>query len=258
MKKLKVAIFGDSYVDELADTPEEKLKSNMPWVRILKKMSPHDITNFGILGSSLQYSAKLFFDLHDKFDKIIFVSTFPGRMHLTNTDVDPFFKHIANLEHLFYRVGLYKEYIEIGAFDAKPKKLEDAMPVLDALRDYYLYLYDYEQIKMFHDALYEKIERTVPKEKLLMMPVVAWAAPDGYTETTFSDISSLDNRPVNVTTLDNRQNHINRRNREILANKVNNWINTGEIDLSISHFSKPEEPFDELFTIMDTPKDFKK
>ena len=165
MAKLKIAVFGDSYADTIGIITNAQLAAgDIPWVSMLKELSDNEITNFALLGTSFQYSAKLFFDNFHKYDKIIFVVTYPGRFYISNPDLDPKLVHIANLEHLFYRVDEYKRHAELNTSGYDKSNLDFAMPYLTALKDYYYYLYDYDQNKMFHDALYEKIERTLPRE----------------------------------------------------------------------------------------------
>jgi hypothetical protein len=253
---LKIAVFGDSYADEFKHIKDTEYGTlSLPWVRELKKISNHSITNFAISGSSFYYSAKLFFENYKKFDKIVFVVTYPGRMHINNPDVDENLSHIAGLDHLFWKVEQYEMMLKNESLSLTKEKLDKAMPYLNALRGYYLYLYDYEQIEMFHFALYEKINNMLPHDKLLLMPVITLAAPN-FQDTTLGDISQIDNRPKNYRTEDYRPNHINSNNRRMLAEKINEWINNGVFNLTPDDIRINSEPFDEMFPRMANPVDF--
>jgi hypothetical protein len=256
---LRIGIFGDSYADEFPLRSDDNFKNGrMPWSRYLRALNNNDITNFALSASSFHYSAKLFLENYKQFDKVIFVVTFPGRFYISNSTIDPELCHVANLDHLFSKISEYKECIKLGARNCTQTKLDRAMPYLSAIREYYLYLYDYDQIKLFHDALFEKIVNTLPKENMLILPANKNSTPKLWDQDTFSEISQLDNRPSGCVTLDNRQNHLNDTNNKLLATKINNWINTGEFNLNVADFFKPTETFDELWTIIDEPKDFKK
>jgi hypothetical protein len=256
--KLRIGIFGDSYADERASVDLSAFENGrLPWGRYLRQLTDHDITNFALAGSSLQYSAKLFLENYKDFDKVIFVVTFPGRFYLSTPDIDPGLRHIANLDHLFSKISEYKEYIKLRVWDCTTPKLEKAMPYLSALRDYYLYLYDYDQSKLFHDALFEKLENTLPKESMLILPANKEVTPRKWEQDTFSEISQLDTVPTNCFTADNRENHLNDANNKLLARKINHWIDTGEFKLAVSDFLPETEAADQLWTIIDEPRDFK-
>lgn len=253
MNKLKVAIFGDSYADEFVYVPENDFHGDLPWVRMLRKIIPHSVTNFALEGSSFYYSAKLCLEKHNDYDKIIFIVTFPDRIYLHSNSIDSHFWHIANLDHLFHKVQTYKHNIATNSWNASQMKLNEAMPYLNAVRDYYLYVYNFEQVKLFHDSLYEKLERSIPKEKIIFIPVVRFAAPadETYNQTTLCDISNLDSRPIDYKTTDTRQNHLNKKNREILAEYFAKWIETGIFNLNIKDFVSPEDSIEQMFPRID-------
>lgn len=257
--KQKIAIFGDSYADGFETY--KIFPENLPWVGYLKQNSKLEVKNFAVQGSSFDYSAKLFFENYKNFDKVIFVVTTPGRFFLSDPKVDKELVHIANLDHLFWRIDTYKKYIDKALFDCTNNKLDYAMPYLNALREYYLYLYDFDKVKMYHDALYEKIKNSMPSDALLTLPTNCYSTPDATGIVTLADISEFDKKPKigsDKMVMDIRLNHLNKNNRIMLSEKVYQWIETSHFKLTHSDILEASEPLEELFSIVDQPKDFKK
>lgn len=232
---MKIAIFGDSYAaGHLYDRPD----GYEPWPVYLQNMTDHDITNYAISGSSFQYSAQLFLKDYSQYDKIIFVITSPGRMYISNPLLhDNRLRHVAGLTHI--------EWLW-NAYSLNRSEKMAALPYIDAAKSYYTYLYDHEQAKLFHTALYEKLERTTPPGTVLWLPVIACSVGklEG-TVTTLNDISMIDGI-WETNQMDDRCDHFNDNNNRLLAEKINRWIETGDINLNVSEF-KQADPSQQLW-----------
>lgn len=247
--KYKIAIFGDSYADESTgnypNTSPNLNEIKKPWVSYLRQMCEIPIINYAVQGSSLYFSADLILKQHNNFDKIIFIITQVGRTYMSNIDDDNL-KHISNLDHLNSKVHQYKSYIKQNIKGYTKENLERSLPYLNALKYYYQYIYNFEQLKLFHEALIDKIYYTVPREKILYIPYGQHSKPPYYEGDTLTDISGLDNRKGG-SNWDLRCNHMNDSNNRRLASKVNNWIKGNSFNLSKSDFVKPTESYHEMF-----------
>lgn len=239
MNKIKVAIYGDSYADQQNDNKHFRY-DYLPWGRYLKQNTNLEVKNYALQGSSFQYSASLFLKTYTEYDKIVFIVTAPGRLWINNPDLPKWATHIANIRHLYAYINQFKK-------DEDPEVLERIKPILTAAKDYFLHIYDHNQIILFHDALFEKLERLVDKSNIIFIPTGPGSIP-GYNDkigTTLAHISGLDDRPANV--MDLRPNHLNNRNNIQLAKKIDSWITSSKFSLNISDFFRPAETPEQLW-----------
>ena len=101
---MKVAVFGDSFAAPKHDSKTDAgLKS---WVDYLSEK--HDVTNYAIEGSSLYYSVRQFMTFNYPYDKIIFVTTAPGRLYLSDNPILEEHGH-THLSSLSYAEFVYNE-----------------------------------------------------------------------------------------------------------------------------------------------------
>jgi hypothetical protein len=241
---MKVGIFGDSYATESMHKPYDINYDHegLPWSLYLKKISNYEITNFAVAGSSFQYSAKLFLEHYKNFDKCIFIVTVPGRVHLTNPNIHSKFKHIAGLAHLN---SIISNNINRNADETSHQQiLNENRHYLDALEKYYLYIYDYDQLTLFHNALVEKIAKTLPDSNLLLVPVHCDSIPGQIT--TMGTISDLDGS-LHQTHRDIRKNHLNDNNNREFAKQIFNWTTTGSFKLDIINFHQSSHTLNQMW-----------
>lgn len=76
---MKIGIFGDSYAEQRLDINDVE---NRAWWRKLAKDHGHQVTSFGVGGSSILYSAELLRKHHQEFDFNIWCMTTPGRFSI--------------------------------------------------------------------------------------------------------------------------------------------------------------------------------
>ena len=142
-----IGIYGDSFADIRCRFTELVDKA---WPNLLK--THYDVTNYAVGGSSVYYSYKNFIDTHTLYDKIIFVSTTPGRWKTPYTIE-------GNTYHINSPVRV--DFI----FKRHPNITPVLHKKLTTLKDYFIYLQDspeYAVDNQLCDLMLKDVKQTRP------------------------------------------------------------------------------------------------
>ena len=243
---MKIAVFGDSFGDVSRKLAIDE-KSNS-WVNHLALLHGEEITvkNYCKSGSSLYSSIKKFLKYQQNFDKVIFLVTSSGRIDINNVFVnksksDHFINQFSGYEHVMYILEEYNQnnkkhgYPNFNRFDAT---------VYRAAADYFLYVQNPDVDIFHHNLMVEKI-KSVRSDTLVIDCFADFFNIDS-DKFYLKQVSNLDlvcyGIPNNTVIDDGRHSHLNDENNIILADKIYNWIKTGDISLAVSDFVNPVAP----------------
>lgn len=230
---MKIAIFGDSFGNERSIY--EHHPGDLPWVQHLKNME-YDVTNFCEMGSSLMYSYSMLRSSHAAFDKVVFLITGSSRIYVDSLP--------DNYKHCTSGVS---EWI-VQHFKNNPDMFNSShLKVAEAVESYYKYVMNYDKEATFHRLLYKEICSIRPDA--LMLPCFP---PESLpiSTTPLMSLSDYDreyfNLPPDSRTyrIDKRFCHMNEGNNLMLANKIKQWIETGEFSINREEFCKPQYELD--------------
>lgn len=224
---MKIAVFGDSFASL---TFEEN--ATPTWVDILSEK--YDVTNFAVPGSNLYYSVIKFMENHMNFDKIIFLATVPGRLHIPDWIT-------TNLSDRFIQNPMIAEW----KFNNATHLTEIHRTTLKVAIDYYIYLND----DKFNSFIQELMVNRVIDCRLdtIAIPISESAFGDKkyLNKKALVDIFYKENLAWNetVSTLldksDFRNCHMTAENNVIFANKVEQWINGDAVQIDLDDFVTP-------------------
>lgn len=218
---MNIAIFGDSY--GVADDIENYLH----WSQHLSKL--HNVTNFSKKASSLYYQYNLYKNNYFNFDKIVFLITIYGHIHVEKL-LD--FQHITSHD------------LVIKLLNNKEKNFNDEqIKILEALNYYYLFLKNNDYDKLFHDLL---VQNLMSNKNVLIIPTF-----NGYLDYLYNcalyDLHLIDVKDYGIDNSmvhykDKRQGHLNLENNILLFEKINNWIYNGCFNLDVKDFVSSNYP----------------
>lgn len=122
---MKLGIFGDSFADINCISLKYHDENSKPWPKTLSMLMGADANFFGISGTSLWYSYKLFTREYKNFDYIVFTYTNHNRWNSINDDLNTL-SHIISKEQIEWvkQNNTDKNYIDSA------KKLVDVHPIL--------------------------------------------------------------------------------------------------------------------------------
>lgn len=214
--KLKIGIFGDSQANYNPGLLNEK-----SWVDVLQNYG-YDLINYAEPGSSLYFSYNSFIESHEKFDKVIFLTTDFSRLLLP--------KHSGlivkkNFKKVYHAKSNIREYV-LSIFP-------ENKPVLDAIEKYYAYIYNEGKEKTFKDLLLTEMKRIRPDG--LYYNFWEWMTNENH----FYNIDS------NLV-VDARNCHLTETNNKNMARYIIDWINNKNSDMK-SYYSDPIEPYERYF-----------
>lgn len=204
---MKVAIFGDSYGEKRLENPTDS------WMDILSQN--YTIDNFSVGGSSLYFSYTNFVQNHEKYDKIIFLITNFGRQWLKKCET---IKHISG-------------YATADFWSKQANNDRDRF-LLEALKNYFLYIQDDGFEKTVHDLLVQKI-RDIRKDSLLV-PCYGDSLPEPTDNCLFygcqKDWQYFNFEYTNEYD-DSRHCHLNEMNNIIFAKELLYYLETNNFDI---------------------------
>jgi hypothetical protein len=229
---MKIGVFGDSFADEnvFKDIPGKS------WVECLRDDYNYNITSHGKFGTSLYYSYDLFLNLHDLYDKIVFVCTDLGRIHLPHyieiKENCDWIKHIPNLataeNHL--------------SENRMMNHTLDSIAATKAAVEYFKYLYDPGKEQVLQNLIIKDILARRPDTVMMYLHKAQshWQHKDmiGLIDISVKELRAhgYENIPME---LDQRKCHISDSNNKKLAEKVNGWLNGQEQTLMLDEFTDP-------------------
>lgn len=231
---MKVGIFGDSYADEKIHKLEANYKS---WVEILREKYYPKLTCYGEAGSSLYFSYNKFMDNHNKYDKIIFVTTTYGRLTIPS--------YIKFLDH----PDTYKMYHINGVETAESHLVKPGVMTPEGILatkasiDYFKYLRDPVYDMRMHHLMKNSIKAIRPDA------ILVETLQPGLSDISYYEFSPNGDRPAEMWQYhDFRMCHLSKRNNEILADKMFEWSNGAPVHIDVKDFEVPSR--EELFRLL--------
>jgi len=249
-KETTVGIFGDSFASRAWGND-----TGMSWAEILdKKHGYYRQTNFAETGSSLFFSYDNFLKCFNQFEKIIFVVTSPGRLSLP--------PHIEIHKQWGSRhvvpVSLEADFEGIDSLIKNTINQEDKnlfmshRRTLEAVENYFAYLYDDNQDVHNNMGLVQNLISMRPD--MLIIPTIRNGVADrlGLPDPSLDKVkfpsvmSDICQREITATGndyyslagsgRDRRHCHMSETNNEIFADKIAEYIETGNFTLNADDF----------------------
>jgi hypothetical protein len=225
---MKIAIYGDSYADY-----RYQPRNNKTWMHYLEDRLNTRVTSFAASGSGLYFSVKKYLETHGEFDKIIFIVTFPGRLYVSQTGT-----------HLIHIPG-----ISLANLVAETSDNLNEKKIFSAAADYLLYVQNYEEELFKHYCMLDRINHN----SILKIPV-SLDSLENYNGTTLTDISHIDYDYYQIDKANPKKDlrccHMNQQNNKIFADKIYDWIQTGNFDFKVEDFKDPTESKDEIIDLV--------
>lgn len=239
-------ILGDSFADTRDDLPDF---SGVAWTKLLEKNPKYKVVNKAIGGSSLYYSYREFNFLQKEFDKVMLIVTLYGRLYCPIIDDENPERSAAH-----HTGGFWIEQNKDRIKRQQPHNIA-AIRQLDAIRDYFLYVIDFEKDKEMNQLMLDEIRRRRPD--VVIVPAFRGSWQSEPQPTSFlNQISDMEMAHYGITHEDlNRKNgyadcrkcHMSERNNQILYEKSLQWLNGDPVKFDITEFEKPSEPREKYF-----------
>ena len=163
-----IGIYGDSWADPNHGHDYNPSLANAAWCRRL------NANIYAKGGSSIYFSYQLFMQTHERYEKVIFVATNPGRWHLP-------IKAEGQEFHL-NALGTVKWFREQGYKKSNLTMTIELDSQLRALEQFYLELLDFDTDQNICSLMIERIMSVRPDTVLVMSHSAGW----------FNDWSLLD------------------------------------------------------------------
>ena len=228
---MNIGIYGDSYACH-NDWVYAENGIRKSWVDYIK--DHHIVTNYSFSGSNLSYTHDKVCQYHNLHDVNIVLITNPGRLYL------------PNLEMVFkFTPGLH--YVETELANITNK---NDINILQAAKDYYIYIENRHEIEKFHYLMIENIRHTVPNSII----VPCFPISMGKTKVpSMLDISFIDNKyyGLDIFAEDIKRCHLSDKNNMIFGNKMLEYIENkrfGLFHIDANDYVEPiGEPIDYNF-----------
>lgn len=223
---MKIAVFGDSFACRI---PYNKTPS---WVDLLSMQ--HDVTNFAEQGSSLFYSLRLFLESQSNFDKVIFVITTPGRLHLEGP------LHLDKMDQ--FVAGLASVEFKLANLEKKQHKHFFKYRLFNALKEYYALIQNTDYDRHVHYLMVNEIKSIRPDA--ILIPTAATSMSDYKGQYTMDDISKYeisawDSTVGDIRPRDTRNSHMTVENNEIFFKHVLRWLDGQSVVIDLKNFVQP-------------------
>lgn len=236
---MKIGIFGDSFAQSNTIWSHDVCGGvGKSWSEVLSEK--YDVTNFGLSGSSTYYSYNKFILHQNKFDKVIFISSQPGRITLEGHSMLKC-SYLGNVG----RRQITNYCDAERQLDVVNKTENDPVDIikLNTALNYYLYLENtQEQLtihKLYEDsvinlrpdcllipAFIQRDDSIVELQRISSKEINYWGAPVQELLKTHREIRSC---------------HLTEKNNLILAGLVDNWIKTNKFNSSLDMFDDPDD-----------------
>lgn len=227
---MKIAIYGDSFADSRNIFYPD---NDYSWANCLRNKG-YDVTNYGKSASSLMYSYKKFMASYKDYDKIIFLVTGSGRFEVKGLPGNDSYIVYGMLDYLSKREN----------YNATQKE------IVKACQLYYKYIMDDERETVFQNLLLKEIKNIRPD--ILFLPCFP-ASIEQEERKNIIDLnyfSSFDHRYFDITATglaDLRYCHMNEGNNQMLADKIDLWLQTNQFTLTENDAVNPINTADYYF-----------
>ena len=235
---MKIAIFGDSWTKQLDN--QTRLNLTPAWWEILAEK--YTVENFGLSGSSTYYSYNNFETMHSKFDKIIFIASIPGRMHLP-----------SDLEFKSMLFGHPRKHQVTSLSDAEnslnflleqdPESVED-INKLKIIIGYYSHVMGIQEQDTINRLYVNSVKNVRQSDALAMESFPALYNVSKF-ETDHWGIDVVEKFSQGFDEL--RKCHMSAENNLMFANKIENWLATGEFTLGRDDYVQPADSWQKYF-----------
>lgn len=188
---IKVGIFGDSYAN--AEHGHGKFPEMRDNAWFYKLDSQYEVCSYGVAGASNYYSYTEFLQHHSKYDKNIFLISYPGRHPSSEIYIEnnPKFDYLGKGKGVDFEKGKRLFPSSAGTTDYMIRRHkeynldDDTLERLKAMRDYYVFLehreYDITITEFFVKHILEIRPDTIIinlfYERFYKEPVELWAKP---------------------------------------------------------------------------------
>jgi hypothetical protein len=231
---MKIGIFGDSFADDRTMWVEHFKDVGPSWIDYLRDQNI-EIDNYAFGGSGLYFSYEKFISNFQKYDKIIFLVTTPGRISLPDED--------GKYSHWYGPAMVEKDLATCFNYNKKVR--------LNAVRDYFMYVKNDKFDNLVHDLLIEDISKK--HDSILMIPCFDRSRIHG--RVPFMTIAEFEAAFWNLTDAlphspglqDARKCHMCEENNLMVGEEVFNWVKTDKFNLDPKKFKTPTRKFDYYF-----------
>lgn len=232
---MKIGIFGDSFADDYNLWPSHFEGVGPSWIDYIRDQNIA-VDNYASGGSGLYYSYEKFISSFQKYDRIIFLVSTPGRITITK---DGEYGHWFNLRQVENELAACFEY---------EKKVR-----LNAIYNYFKYVKNDKFDNLVQDLLIERILKT--HNKILMIPSFEWSRIKGSIpfmtipefEASFWNLPEA--IPSGQDLVDARKCHMCEENNLIVGEEMVNWIKTDKFNLDPKKFKTPTRKFEHYFRL---------
>jgi hypothetical protein len=204
---MKIGIFGCSYACPVSNCGQPNYNmSGRSWMKILEEDFNYTVTSFGSSGSSMYYSYSLFKENYKKYDKIVFLGTYPDRKYCPN----------FGKQHVLFS-NTHKDFTNIEYYE--PIKI------------YFKYFHNPKEADDMKELMVDDIKKIGGNRTLYI-----------DTPTTLGKVTIMEGMS-RITTGnlpdDHRWCHMSNENNYIFASQVNDWLTGNPFVFDFSSFKKP-------------------
>ena len=243
--KETLLILGDSFADPREGLPDYTGES---WTKLLEKSNDYTVINKSVGGSSLYYSKLEFDKLQKEVDKVMLVVTIAGRLYFPINDLPEksAAHHTSN--------PLWNQLNMENIKKTNPSNIT-GIKQLEAVRDYFLYICDWQKDYYVNQLILEDIKNIRPDIILIPAFQSSWYRPNHPT-SYLNQISDMEMEHYGITHddlsiktgyADCRKCHMSERNNQIVFEKSLKWLKGDPVEFDISEFEKPTEPREKYF-----------
>jgi len=246
----KLLILGDSF----ADPGPPVFHKSPSWTTIIADECGYQVKNKAIGGASTYWSYLNFEWSAAEYDKIILVTTTPGRLYCPVPGSQP--ENLSSSHHttnLFY-LDLWKSKLIKGS----PDYLR-GVKTLDAIEAYFNYIYNFEEHRYYHNLMIEDMKKRRP-DMIIVPGCWPLELPEGVPGPCLNDIASMElhhygltqedlSRKDKTCRADVRRCHMSQENNRTLAERAKGWLMGEEVIIDLNDFKAPNEPIDDYFPL---------
>lgn len=244
MNDLKISIFGDSFSDTREyDEKSRHRKSSKSWVKLLHEN--YNVTNYSESGTSLLWSFSKFLECGDKFDKVIFLVGSNDRIFTPTLTNEDFPLHLSP-QHLLSD-KLRAETSKLLSENLNKTK------IWENLNFYYRHIHN----DIFSNIITDLIISDLIRNKNILIIPCFRETTDKIKNTDISliDIVNMENENWgvdwnyirNTPKKDLRHSHMTDENNLMLYEKIQNWILTGQFNLTVTDYIRTHSKFSDYF-----------